>query len=189
MVLSTLAVSYQDTRAAALGWSLTLGEQPAVAELGVRLPGARLRLRVLGASHQVVLRPTGAGTPLTETVACLPEPLPPLPGAADVVLGDLRYTVRSEVVEVPGPAFAAEVEALLTHHGPDRDALVGRFPGDTHAVTVLWADRRASAAPSPDAPGAVARWCTWHAYPEHRQIVRTTTVVRRVEEVGEPCDA
>lgn len=184
MVVSTLAVPYRDTRAAALGWSLDAAEQPAFAVLDVPTPAAGpVHLRVLGASHQVVLRGSDGSARLTETVACLPQPLPPLPATVNAVRGDLRYDLCSEVVETSAAGFAAEVDALLERYGPDRGGLIGRFPGDPRAVTVLWVDLGAPIR----TPNTLARWRTWHAYPRHRQIVRTTTVVRVGEKGGEPC--
>jgi hypothetical protein len=188
VVVSTLSVPYLDTRAAALGWSLDVAEQPAVARLDVPLPaatGLTLHLRVLGASHQVLLRALDGTTLLTETVACRPRPLRPLPPVAKALLGPLRYTLRSEVLDRSGAGFGDDVDALLASHGPDPAALVGRFPGNRHAVTVVRAD------PVP-APGTLAGWQTWHTYPGRPvgrpgQIVRTTSTVRTGEKGGAGC--
>jgi hypothetical protein len=184
VVISALAVPYRDTHASRLGWSLDAAEQPAVAVLDVRLATAwSLQLRVLGASHQVVLRAPDASARVNETVACLAAPLPPLPEWAALPLAGLDYTLRTEVAELSDRQFADTVDALMLRHGADPDALIGAFPGDRTAVTVLWADRGAPAL----SPGTTARWRTWHAYPQHRQIVSTTTVVRTGERGIGPC--
>lgn len=72
-MLVTLDVPYVDTAATDLSFALGLDEQPAlhVLDLGEAAgPGTRLQMRLLGASHQVLLdTPDGR---ISETVACLP---------------------------------------------------------------------------------------------------------------------
>ena len=68
-----LVVPYRDTRAQDLCWSLNLPVQPALAVRSVRLGGLILELRLLGASHQVLVWAQDGTEPLcVETVACLP---------------------------------------------------------------------------------------------------------------------
>lgn len=65
MYAVSLVAPYLDTDADQLCFSLDLMERPALAERVVSLGGLDVRLRLLGASHQVF-----AG-PVRETVACL----------------------------------------------------------------------------------------------------------------------
>ena len=67
MVTVELEVGYCDTRAEDLGWSLDLEPQPALAARELAGSGFLVELRLLGASHQVVVR---AGPP------CGPQPGP-----------------------------------------------------------------------------------------------------------------
>lgn len=56
MVTVELEVGYCDTRAEDLGWSLDLEPQPALAARELAGSGFLVELRLLGASHQVVVR-------------------------------------------------------------------------------------------------------------------------------------
>lgn len=82
-MLTTLQTSYTDTRAGDLAWCLGGDPLPALAVRDLRLanagrpgPPGTLQLRLLGASHQVVIA-AGPGRCL-ETVACLPGRRTPL---------------------------------------------------------------------------------------------------------------
>lgn len=68
-MLTTLNTSYTDTRAADLAWALGREPLPALATLDLELDGARLQLRLLGASHQVLLEEERGSC--SETVACI----------------------------------------------------------------------------------------------------------------------
>jgi len=50
-MLTTLNTAYSDTRAADLAWALGHDPLPALATLDLELSGAKLQLRLLGASH------------------------------------------------------------------------------------------------------------------------------------------
>jgi hypothetical protein len=120
-VLVTLDTPYADTTAADLRFALDLPELPALATLTLDTgPHRRLELRLLGASHQVVLH-TPAGR-LTETVACLPAAADGLP----------RRLVR------PDYAFRAEIRRL--RGTLNARALAGEFPGSPDALTVIAAE-------------------------------------------------
>lgn len=54
-MLTTLQTSYSDTRAADLAWTLGREPLPALAVLDLELAAAKVQLRLLGASHQVLL--------------------------------------------------------------------------------------------------------------------------------------
>lgn len=68
-MLTTLNTSYTDTRAADLAWALGREPLPALATLDLELAGSRLQLRLLGASHQVLLEEERGRC--SETVACI----------------------------------------------------------------------------------------------------------------------
>ena len=70
-------VAYADTSAAQLGFSLEAPEQPALAECSADFDGITISLRLLGASHQVIV--DDGHQRLCETVACLPEMTSALP--------------------------------------------------------------------------------------------------------------
>lgn len=97
-MLTTLQTTYTDTRAADLAWALGRERLPALAVLNLQLSGAKVELRLLGASHQVLLE---EGEVLcSETVACMPGSSTPLPLGVAKRVGDWEYE------------FAARVETL-----------------------------------------------------------------------------
>lgn len=104
-MLTTLQTSYTDTRAGDLAWCLGGEPLPALAVRDLRLdgpghpgPSGTLQLRLLGASHQVVIA-AGPGHCL-ETVACLPGRRTPLPARVAKQVDGWEYE------------FAARIEAL-----------------------------------------------------------------------------
>ncbi|WP_025618270.1 DUF2617 family protein [Salinispora cortesiana] len=165
-MLVTLVAPYVDTCAADLSLALDSAPHPALHVLQVDLPGAaQVRLRLLGASHQVVLRAPGAA--LTETVACLPGRRPDLPDRVhDESTG---YRFSATVLRPDDEGLRERVAALRTGLADDPYALVGVFPGDVDAVTAL--------AVRPGRSGGAVTWRTWHAYPQTRELVLTETVV------------
>ncbi|MEV1142585.1 DUF2617 family protein [Micromonospora sp. NPDC049799] len=165
-MLVTLHTPYVDTSAAELSLALDDVERPALHVLDLDLPGAvRLRLRLLGASHQVVVR--AAGSRLTETVACLPGRNPTLPETLHDEHAGYRFTAT--VLRPAGHGLRDRVAALRADLADDPYALVGVFPGDVDAVTAL--------SVRPDPPDGALRWRTWHAYPQTNELVLTETVV------------
>jgi hypothetical protein len=165
-MLVRLDAAYTDTTAADLGFALGLPEQPALRTLEVRPGGGvRLLLRLLGASHQVVL--STCDGELTETVACLPGTDSGLPERLTRLLpGGTSYTFRAGVRRLPPQRFRAEV-ARLRRAAADPRALAGLFPGATDALTVIGADVR-------EHHGRVG-WWTAHAYPQTGELVETVT--------------
>ncbi|MEV0154197.1 DUF2617 family protein [Micromonospora sp. NPDC050686] len=161
-MLVSLDVPYVDTSAAELSLALGGPERPALHVREVALPdGARLRLRLLGASHQVVYGD------LTETVACLPGRRPALPETLHDETAGYRFTAT--VLRPAGDGLRTRVAALRAELADDPYALVGLFPGDPDAVTAL--------AVRPDPPAGRVAWRTWHAYPRTNELVVTETVV------------
>lgn len=161
IVLTTLDVPYVDTSAGELVWTLDHPQVRPLTAHRVSLPGGDVELRVLGASHQVILRQDAAM--LIETVACLPGVEPYLPETADRPTHGRTYTFESRVVDVTVRELRQQVSEL--HR--DDDVFLAAFPAERDAVTALRLD---------DDPRAV-RWHSWHVYPRSKQIVRTTTEV------------
>lgn len=161
-MLVALDTPYVDTRAADLSLALGGPERPALHVRELDLPGGvRLRLRLLGASHQVVCGE------LVETVACLPGRPPHLPEALYDENAGYRFTAT--VLRPAGDGLRTRVAVLRADLADDPYALVGVFPGDADAVTAL--------AVRPDPPGGSVAWRTWHAYPQTNELVLTETVV------------
>ncbi|MFI6980834.1 DUF2617 family protein [Embleya sp. NPDC050154] len=161
---ATLTTTYTDTRADALGWCLGLPALPALAERHVEIGGLKLELRLLGASHQMLITPDrGEGDAVSETVACLPGAATPLPARAATRLGRWEYEFTALTQRLEDAAFVArvrEIVALATGH---RYGLIGEYPGLPYAVTAMVVE----------GCGAGAVWSTWHTYPQECRIVNT----------------
>ncbi|WP_091552647.1 DUF2617 family protein [Micromonospora pattaloongensis] len=170
-MLITIDAPYADTTAADLSFALGLPEQPALHVLDLDVPGVpdgALRLRLLGASHQVVLR--AAATELVETVACLPGRAPELPSTVHERATGYRFAAT--VHRLHPDEISARAAVLRRALAADPYALVGVFPGSADAITALHAR---VGAPGPD--GTEVGWRTWHAYPQSGEMVETETAV------------
>ena len=127
-------------------------------------PGSTVSLRLLGASHQAVLT-TDEGE-YVETLACLrdgggrPPPEENIERIGHVVV---RFGYRVDYLD--GAAFSSRVTAVVSEAAENPRMLLGRFPGEPNAVTVLAAEQR------------IPRWWTVHAYPQAGAWVATTTSV------------
>lgn len=164
-MLTTLNTSYTDTRAADLAWALGREPLPALATLDLELGGAKLQLRLLGASHQVLLDEDQGSC--SETVACIPGSSTPLPLGVAKRLGDWEYEFAARVEVLSPGQFAGRAQELLALVSEHPHGLAGVFPGSPHAFTALLAHRH---------EGQV-HWRTWHAYPQDGQLVATRTRV------------
>ncbi|MEU9641741.1 DUF2617 family protein [Streptomyces sp. NPDC048188] len=164
-MLTTLTTAYTDTRAADLAWALGREPLPALARLDIELTGAQLQLRLLGASHQVLLEEE-RGT-CSETVACLAGSSTPLPLGVAKRVGDWEYEFAARVEVMTPGSFAARAQELLALVSDHPHGLAGVFPGSPHAFTALLARRH---------EGQV-HWRTWHAYPQEGRLVATRTRV------------
>jgi hypothetical protein len=164
-MLTTLNTSYTDTRAADLAWTLGREPLPALATLDLELTGAKLQLRLLGASHQVLLE-EGWGS-CSETVACIPGSSTPLPLGVAKRIGDWEYEFAARVETLTPGSFAGRAQELLALVSDHPHGLAGVFPGSPHAFTAMLAHRH---------EGQV-HWRTWHAYPQDGQLVATRTRV------------
>ncbi|MFF9346952.1 DUF2617 family protein [Streptomyces sp. NPDC014734] len=164
-MLTTLQTAYSDTRAADLAWALGREPLPALAVLDLDLAGARLQMRLLGASHQVLLE-ENRGT-CSETVACIPGSSTPLPLGVAKRLGEWEYEFAARVETLSTGSFAGRAQELLALVADHPHGLAGTFPGSPHAFTAMLARRT---------EGQV-QWRTWHAYPQEGQLVVTRTRV------------
>ncbi|MEV1052097.1 DUF2617 family protein [Streptomyces sp. NPDC049887] len=164
-MLTTLKTSYTDTRAADLAWALGREPLPALAELDLELAGTKLQLRLLGASHQVLLE--GEHGTCSETVACMPGRSTPLPLGVARRLGHWEYEFAARVETLSERSFAGRAQELLALVADHPHGLAGTFPGSPHAFTAMVAQQ---------VEGQM-RWRTWHAYPQEGQLVVTRTHV------------
>ncbi|WP_067827510.1 DUF2617 family protein [Actinomadura kijaniata] len=162
---AALDIPYADTRADALSFALGLAPLEALAVRTVERSGHAVELRLLGASHQVIV---GA---FSETVACLPGH-DRLPGRFRGRIRDWSYEFRDETRVHDAAGFRRAVEGLLADLDTRDDALVGVFPGSPHAVTALAVDPADPAAPTGYG------WRTWHTYPQTQEVVMTRSLLR-----------
>lgn len=159
-MLVQLDTPYADTTAGDLCFALGLSRQPALHVL--ELADARLQLRLLGASHQVVYADRWI-----ETVACLPGRRAGLPPTVT----DQGYRFTADVHRLDAAEMSRTVAGLRERLADDPAALIGVFPGSPDAVTAL------VAGPTGNGTGTV--WRTWHAYPQSGELVITRTEVDR----------
>ncbi|MFD5097850.1 DUF2617 family protein [Streptomyces albidochromogenes] len=164
-MLTTLKTAYTDTRADDLAWALGREPLPALAVLDLQLDGALLQLRLLGASHQVLLEQDEGSC--SETVACMPGSSTPLPLGVAKRLGEWEYEFAARVETLTRGQFAGRAQELLALVADHPNSLAGTFPGSPHAFTAMLAQRH---------EGQV-RWRTWHAYPQEGQLVVTRSRV------------
>ncbi|WP_217206547.1 DUF2617 family protein [Streptomyces sp. AC550_RSS872] len=156
-----LDAPYLDTDADQLCFSLDLTERPALAERVVPLGGLDVRLRLLGASHQVF-----AG-PVAETVACLHGAVKGLPETCTRHLPGWVYDFGATTRRLTPEEFSAEVARVLARATGAEHSLCGVFPGSPEAVTAVVVE-------AVEGPyGAAVVWRTWHTYPQNGQIVST----------------
>lgn len=166
-MLSRIAAAYADTSAAQLTLGLGLPALDAYAHLAVPLRDGELELRLLGNSHQVLLRTATAE--YSEAVACLPSHGEGLPERAERSLDGSDYVFRSAVCVRDPDMLAAEARRLVAEYRDQAAALIGVFPGSPSAVTAI------AVRPTPSGVG----WRTWHLYPQTGEVVTTSSKVRR----------
>ncbi|RII08590.1 hypothetical protein DSC45_33275 [Streptomyces sp. YIM 130001] len=164
-MLTTLRTSYTDTRADDLAWALGREPLPALAVLDLQLSGATIQLRLLGASHQVLLDQE-QGT-CSETVACIPGSSTPLPLGVAKRVGACEYEFAARVETLSTASFAGRAQELIALVADHPNGIVGVFPGSPYAFTALLAQRLEEQ----------VLWRTWHAYPQEGQLVSTRTRV------------
>jgi hypothetical protein len=145
-------------------------------------PALALTLTVIGSSHQAILS-AGRTDAFIETFACLGEdgddssPKRPRWDCEDIRhnrwagFTEHRFTATRTHVTGDFPRAAAEVLAA----GADRaltadDHLSVAFPGQPGALTAL-----SLTAAGPDR----IAWQSWHCYPQHGEIVHSSSELRR----------
>jgi hypothetical protein len=163
-VLVRLELPFVDARAADL--TLALGAAPEEGLGSIKLAaagGAEAELRLLGCSHQALVR--SEDYELSELVACRPGPTASLPSRADHVLGDRRYEFRANVTRMASNRYAGTAAALTQRVAAREDGLVGVFPGREGAFTALQLSWHESE----------LRWETWHGYPQSGELVYTAS--------------
>lgn len=165
-----LSVAYADTSAAHLGFSLSAAEQEPLARADATLAGIGISVRLLGASHQVVID-DGAHR-LCETVACLPDLDSSLPASFQ----QSSYVFGSTVEELDADAMHALVvdltQRVQAHRVDGLPALIGAFPGIPDAVTAIVASA---------SDDETLTWETWHTYPQTGEVVATSSSLARGE--------
>lgn len=162
-MLTKLKTTYTDTRASDLAWALGREPLPALATLDLALDDATLQLRLLGASHQILIEDDRGSC--SETVACLPGSGNPLPIGVAEQVGPFDYHFAAHVEELPASHFEGRAQELIALIAEHPHGLVGIFPGSPDAFTALLAQRR----------DGETQWRTWHAYPQEGQLVATRT--------------
>jgi len=166
--LSVIDAPFADARAGDLTLSLEEAPKPALLVRTFAAEGVEVELRVLGCSHQVLVRRARGETELSEVVACLPASPSALPRRLDRDRPGATYEFRSRVLRLDPAAHARRAEEVGAAAAEDTGGLVGIFPGQPGAVTALR---------SRIAVDGVA-WSTWHAYPQTGEVVETRTRVR-----------
>ena len=165
-MLTTLQTAYTDTRAADLAWALGREPLPALAVLDLQLGDAQLQLRLLGASHQVLLEEERRQLFRDGRLHA---------GQQHAAAARRRQTARATGTTNSRPASRRSPQApsrgarrSCSRWWPTiRTGLAGTFPGSPHAFTAMLAQRTEDQ----------VRWRTWHAYPQEGQLVATRTRV------------
>lgn len=157
---------FVDTRARDLTLTLDADDQPALATCTGRLGPFDVQLRLLGASHQVVVE--ARGERLRETLACLPGVEPSLPThreRSDYTFGSDVWICDEESMRTIVDRLERQVQAT-----DERSlGLIGSYPGRPLAVTAV----RAQLDPARDE----LRWETWHTYPQSGEVVHTVSTM------------
>lgn len=164
-MLTILETAYTDTCAGDLAWALGCEPLPALASLHLELDGASVELRLLGASHQVLLDEEYGRC--SETVACMPGSSTPLPLGVSRRIDRLEYEFAARVERLGEGSFAGRAQELLALVAEHPHGLAGTFPGDPNAFTALLVQRYEDQ----------LRWRTWHSYPQEGCLVATRTRV------------
>ncbi|GAB88980.1 DUF2617 family protein [Gordonia rhizosphera] len=165
-VHTSLDVPFADTSAQQLSFSLTADVREPLARCDHRFGPRTISLRLLGASHQVIV--DDGHRRLCETVACLPDVGTPLPGTvADGVYAFSSRVDRCDLARLES-VVAGLVRRTCDHRAAGLPALLGRFPGRPLAVTAVIAS----------ADDDTITWQTWHTYPQCGELVTTTGELR-----------
>jgi hypothetical protein len=162
-MLTTLKTAYSDTRSGDLAWALGREPLPALASLDLELTDTKVQLRLLGASHQVLLD-ARHGT-CSETVACMPGSNSPLPMGVSTRIGGWEYEFAARVETLSDGSFPGRAQELIALVADHPNGLAGTFPGSPHAFTALLVQPQERQ----------VQWRTWHSYPQEGRLVSTRT--------------
>ncbi|MEY9859088.1 hypothetical protein ABH935_004715 [Catenulispora sp. GAS73] len=174
-MIAPLSVPYRDVSASELSWSLEAPDQPPLHSDRHPVGSLDVEVRILGASHQILVRTADRGRLVCrETVACREAAPGPLPIAIERELDDgYHYEVRCEVREVDAGHFPGWASALRDYVGALPEATIAVFPAIPDAITAVVVE------PLP-ARLHGALWRTWHTYPHAGgggDVVATRTVL------------
>lgn len=164
-----LPVAFRDACADELRLHLGLPRQAALATRLIDGDGWTVDLRILGASHQVLIT-EGERVMCSETVAChlageghRLAAIPPRCSAGS------EYEFQATVVRLSPAEFRSYVEDVISEHAHDARALCARFPGDELGATVLRLE------PVAGQDVNWLSWQTWHTYPRTGEVVATSS--------------
>lgn len=185
-MLTTLETAYTDTRAGDLAWRLGKEPLPALAVVDLdlelrpdrghsRTSKAQVQMRLLGASHQVLI--SAPGGDCSETVACMAGSTTPLPVGVAERVGDWDYEFAARVETLSRGSFTGRAQELLALVADHPNGLAGRFPGDPNAFTAMLVQRGPGSEDGRNDGRAEVVWRTWHAYPQEGRLVVTRTRV------------
>lgn len=160
-----LAVPFKDSHAGQLSFSLHAPRLPAEHVQQCVVDRFEIELRVLSASHQIVVR--HADGELIETVACLPGD-GSLPRRRRTCRGALTHEIVSRTSQHEATELHRIVARLVARAQTGDRVLVGRFPGSSDAITAIELQ-----------DGAPGGWQTWHAYPDRGELVWTRSWIGR----------
>lgn len=177
-----LTVPFVDTSISGLRFLPSAPAMPVLGELrqGDLVPGGRLSLRLLGASHQAVLAlPDGE---YAETLACLDGTEgygAGLPATRTATVGPWRCRLRIGTDRTSPETLASACRALrrCAEHDDPHHSLYASFPGHPLAATFL---QVRPARRHPAGRWLAPAWRTVHVYPESGEQVRTRTEVHPV---------
>lgn len=163
-----LMVAYRDVGASDLRLRLGAPIRVGLTTRTMAAEGWTVQLRILAASHQVVLdRDDAATRTFTETVSCdmnVDDPGQRLPVDLATDVSGAHYRCRATVQRFDSSRFDSEVETLLADLADQPGAFAATYPGRPLAATALRAcignDR-------------VVSWQTWHTYPQSGEVVFT----------------
>ncbi|MBA2515850.1 MAG: DUF2617 family protein [Solirubrobacterales bacterium] len=162
-MLIRLDAPYVDVRASDLSLAIGLEPLPALQTLLVSVGGWGVELRLLGCSHQTLVRAPGISW--SETVACRPGVAGDLPERRTERGSFGTYSFQAQVEVLDHGRGAAVAEAAST----DPHGLVGLFGGPAGAFTALRLREQETG----------VAWTTWHAYPQSDELVITESRLAR----------
>ena len=175
-MLARADVMAVDTAPDQLRVSARLGRLPAVAVHEVVVGAQRLELRILAASHQVVVGEPEPNPEHVETVACGLAASSAAPLADGRLYGHDGWCVAASVVRYDAGGFARQAQRWLARGRDDRRCVVVAFPNHPQALTALAVDVREVLG----ADHGLLGWTGVHLYPSPSAggggvVVRTTT--------------